>query len=217
MWSVTLHVSVWVEIWNERHRGRGNRGHAPRERVSWNEILFRLRSIKNRHAPRERVSWNCFCSIKWIKCNPSRSTWACELKFEMKDTEEEETEVTLHVSVWVEITEKNFFKTGTKVTLHVSVWVEISQIMYALLHHYVTLHVSVWVEIVNWKKVECTARSRSTWACELKCIIFIKIVPVFASRSTWACELKLCNRQNKSLSTGVTLHVSVWVEIVSVP
>ena len=77
--------------------------------------------------------------------------------------------------------------------------------------------------------------SRSTWACELKCIFdFIKSKllrhaprervswnPYYPpqdkegekSRSTWACELKwhLCLSPISVLK--VTLHVSVWVEI----
>ena len=122
--SVTLHVSVWVEIMPETkgvtimpsrstwacelksdlkspHRGlissrstwacelkckrlgacAACRRHAPRERVSWNSLYSRNYLIHNRHAPRERVSWNSF--QKMVKSN---------------------VEVTLHVSVWVEIT-----------------------------------------------------------------------------------------------------------------
>ena len=55
--------------------------------------------------------------------------------------------VTLHVSVWVEIADKFGERDFYKVTLHVSVWVEIwfDKVLYLLLN--VTLHVSVWVEI----------------------------------------------------------------------
>ena len=55
---VTLHVSVWVEIWNER-RYRGSRGVTLHVSV-WVEIYFGTQFSKNGkgHAPRERVSWN---------------------------------------------------------------------------------------------------------------------------------------------------------------
>ena len=101
------------------------------------------------------------------------------------------------------------------VTLHVSVWVEIFVLWIYLLFYIVTLHVSVWVEII-WKNIykSFCITSRSTWACELKCInmFWTQITspshaprervswnldcPFFLSaknesRSTWACELKL--------------------------
>ena len=143
----------------------------------------------------------------------SRSTWACELKFPVWPLLSEYSkghaprervswnltnlivlsmiQVTLHVSVWVEIL---VIRTSCKtavVTLHVSVWVEIlGGITYGKIHR-VTLHVSVWVEIliagtlsfgiashaprerVSWnileeKEKNSSAGSRSTWACELK-------------------------------------------------
>ena len=56
------------------------RRHAPRERVSWNKQELDSQDNLIRHAPRERVSWNRFCLVFLIYIN-----------------------VTLHVSVWVEI------------------------------------------------------------------------------------------------------------------
>ena len=57
--------------------------------------------------------------------------------------------------------------------------------------------------------------SRSTWACELKfvngCIGYFFLM----SRSTWACELKFRNVFHFAIIMGVTLHVSVWVEIIN--
>ena len=38
--AVTLHVSVWVEIFQRKRMGKGRQGHAPRERVSWNSGLM---------------------------------------------------------------------------------------------------------------------------------------------------------------------------------
>ena len=60
-----------------------------------------IHNIKG-HAPRERVSWN------------------------MEKRENlENIDVTLHVSVWVEIPAVIDVSSATVVTLHVSVWVEI--------------------------------------------------------------------------------------------
>ena len=43
------------------------KGHAPRERVSWNEADLKRNGYKIRcHAPRERVSWNIEHQIKYI-------------------------------------------------------------------------------------------------------------------------------------------------------
>ena len=54
------------------------------------------------------------------------------------------------------------------VTLHVSVWVEMHQKDPCFETNYVTLHVSVWVEIVRGGIFDAQYESRSTWACELK-------------------------------------------------
>ena len=82
---------------------RSRKGHAPRERVSWNlvqaqserpeatsrstwacELKSMLESdspVIASHAPRERVSWNSGYAVRFISPRWSRSTWACELKF----------------------------------------------------------------------------------------------------------------------------------------
>ena len=102
MGGVTLHVSVWVEIkiviykqlqptsrstWAcELKFVNGCMGyfflsHAPRERVSWNDNrVIENSNVNPGHAPRERVSWNSniLAKVGWNL-------------------------VTLHVSVWVEI------------------------------------------------------------------------------------------------------------------
>ena len=188
--------------------------------------------------------------------------------------------VTLHVSVWVEITGNQTTELLDKVTLHVSVWVEIgfkrvddlalkSRSTWACelkwkirknwkWHDRVTLHVSVWVEMENSTNKRRIRMSRSTWACELKFVIsstvtfrsmsrstwacelkFLAAIvynliashaprervswnhygcsPSFLllwSRSTWACELKCGDIQQGYMERRVTLHVSVWVEIV---
>ena len=56
--KVTLHVSVWVEMTDEEPTEEEPTGHAPRERVSWNENVCTDFQICCGHAPRERVSWN---------------------------------------------------------------------------------------------------------------------------------------------------------------
>ena len=76
----------------------------------------------------------------------SRSTWACELKYTIFWYNTYINKVTLHVSVWVEMTETEETPTEEEVTLHVSVWVEI-----------------LGLQRFNYHFV-----SRSTWACELK-------------------------------------------------
>ena len=83
-------------------------------------------------------------------------------------------------------------------------------------------------------------RSRSTWACELKCFhlmvtwylvcshaprervswntpYIVATWQLFLSRSTWACELKFDNEVIANGNITVTLHVSVWVEILILP
>ena len=57
---------------------------------------------QNRHAPRERVSWNDY-----------------------EEYTDKLEEVTLHVSVWVEMSMVSGKLFHVNVTLHVSVWVEI--------------------------------------------------------------------------------------------
>ena len=56
--SVTLHVSVWVEMEPFGKFSCIGLGHAPRERVSWNDFLKGVVTDSGCHAPRERVSWN---------------------------------------------------------------------------------------------------------------------------------------------------------------
>ena len=143
---------------------------------------------------------------------PSRSTWACELKFDKSDSfindtshaprervswnlkiewEQVQTEVTLHVSVWVEIvlTVKPLPFVASRSTWACELKLSAAYSRIGAL--FVTLHVSVWVEILkmNWHIVNMT--SRSTWACELKSLNLFNVKSKSSSRSTWACELKL--------------------------
>ena len=120
--------------------------HAPRERVSWNLVGQPWFSPTLSHAPRERVSWNCFICYTFVPIFRSRSTWACELKSPLSVSS---------TCLW-------------PVTLHVSVWVEISLLDCVRNRGRVTLHVSVWVEMMIAQKQRFVKQSRSTWACELK-------------------------------------------------
>ena len=144
--------------------------------------------------------------------------------------------VTLHVSVWVEIARHSWQYTWlpshaprervswnsqaicmirhSVVTLHVSVWVEISDCRHCIPLCLVTLHVSVWVEIVTFGDFIWESLSRSTWACELKCHEPIAAgSPVsHAPRERVSWNIKDWFIQNR---LWVTLHVSVWVEILS--
>ena len=79
-YAVTLHVSVWVEILCQTIYLKQEPCHAPRERVSWNIFTAPAGILALGHAPRERVSWNV------LSHSSSNSLL-----------------VTLHVSVWVEI------------------------------------------------------------------------------------------------------------------
>ena len=131
-------------------------------------LLPAVSNIAHSHAPRERVSWNT--------PHKFRHTFAS---------------VTLHVSVWVEITWFCLYSLFALVTLHVSVWVEM-------------MILSVWAkcsqghaprERVSWNKADCYSKcrprkSRSTWACELKFSQKRYMCHINQSRSTWACELK---------------------------
>ena len=100
-------------------------------------------------------------------------------------------QVTLHVSVWVEIRSNLAISSTETVTLHVSVWVEMPQKWGLQNSHQVTLHVSVWVEIRVyrpwWKKLRGHApRERVSWNENYDA----KFEQAIRSRSTWACELK---------------------------
>ena len=120
----------------------------------------------------------------------SRSTWACELKCRSSSSSVSRPVVTLHVSVWVEISLRSTSRTRKKVTLHVS----------------------VWVEIFNASSTTIEGVSRSTWACELKCVYndlgLSSLCHAPRERVSWNKELSMW--VNKLM---VTLHVSVWVEI----
>ena len=100
---VTLHVSVWVEMTMMLQCWKPLKRHAPRERVSWNELLFDTVQEAAGHAPRERVSWNhmwpCCHRILIGHAPRERVSWNCKILNLLLTNV-----VTLHVSVWVEMT-----------------------------------------------------------------------------------------------------------------
>ena len=168
VWMVTLHVSVWVEIqirvrqvswysshaprervsWNDRvgYQRLSWVSHAPRERVSWNNGLHLHRCSGDSHAPRERVSWNLQECRQSRPSYPSRSTWACELKYQRM------------LCIWNDRGSRSTWacELKWKFDCKTSWWTQ------------VTLHVSVWVEIIIVTIGSIIRMSRSTWACELK-------------------------------------------------
>ncbi len=121
--QVTLHVSVWVEIPLVHCQPNHLTRHAPRERVSWNQIRPKCRYQSARHAPRERVSWNIDGVLrqghKMRHAPRERVSWNSQ-----EAISEKRSFVTLHVSVWVEIPCRPCKENQHAVTLHVSVWVE---------------------------------------------------------------------------------------------
>ena len=126
-----------------------------------------------------RSTWACelkWNEKHWESCGKgSRSTWACELKSLFPPVKKKGIDVTLHVSVWVEIFE-------TVITLCDAI------------SHAPRERVSWNLEWFHWS---CDSLpSRSTWACELK--LSIRAWSAFRvwSRSTWACELKLSLEYN---------------------
>ena len=189
---VTLHVSVWVEICKEFYKNFKYPCHAPRERVSWNpprKIRLRL------------------------------------------------SEVTLHVSVWVEMLATTFpFSSTLKSRSTWACELKCSHALVFRLKHAVTLHVSVWVEIYLLISNSQILPSRSTWACELKWQIPYIACPFqrhaprervswnSSFRHTCLCGVGHAPRERVSWNAigcpwvsviAVTLHVSVWVEMVS--
>ena len=143
---VTLHVSVWVEISYIGIHAADSSCHAPRERVSWNpEIIGAI--------------------IDGFK---SRSTWACELKFNGEDG---------HVAI---ATSRSTWACELK-------WPAIYWCTVTITSR------STWaceLKLFVISPEPLTLSSRSTWACELKWNYLQFLHRLKWSRSTWACELK---------------------------
>ena len=187
-----------------------------------------------------RSTWACElkyqCTLWNYSWQKSRSTWACELKFGKSIEFDGVYPVTLHVSVWVEIF---VFAVIKGASLSRSTWAcELKSVEWFLDNQEkaVTLHVSVWVEI-SCSFVKPLAKwSRSTWACELKWKSRIGRVAELGhaprERVSWNKTRTVNNliaeshapRERVSwnvISSNicqpkiVTLHVSVWVEMLA--
>ena len=173
--------------------------------------------------------------VKFCFVSVSRSTWACELKWKrcwygQADFGHAPRE---RVS-W------NFqfvlYCLSILVTLHVSVWVEIASLKD--LSIWVKSR-STWACELKWcisTFYKFRLMSRSTWACELKynILVLFLLIPCHAPRErvSWnskriVATLQLfCHAPRERVSWNtreqtavdiivhVTLHVSVWVEIV---
>ncbi len=143
-------------------------GRTPRECVSWNSFSDWMSGIRKSRTPRECVSWNRFASTI------SKTNF-----------------VALHVSAWVEIVQKVFWRDIAQVALHVSAWVEI---------------------FTSWTNVN-QSRSHSTWVRELKFRLF-HITAYSPSRTPRECVSWNVVILNVAIDTIiVALHVSAWVEI----
>ena len=209
---VTLHVSVWVEI--EFEIKHINLPLVTLHVSVWVEMIA-IRSLSHFSMVTLHVS-------VWVEINHTKKPTFS-------------SNVTLHVSVWVEIfkllpTLENY---QSRSTWACELKLVMNKIVAAVKSHAPR-------ERVSWNLTSPTTASkplsRSTWACELKCYPISLSFLFRWSRSTWACELKLslcaCQLQSpwsrstwacelKLLWYGkniqcnhVTLHVSVWVEMV---
>ena len=123
--------------------------HAPRERVSWNGLAVHALTGRSGHAPRERVSWNRFVEQRQSCEVRSRSTWACELKFD-------------------------FLYIFNKVKKSRSTWACELKSRRKNAHQKRNSHAPR--ERVSWNGAGDIGaiqiyRSRSTWACELKLVV----------------------------------------------
>ena len=133
----------WAFVYN----GSEPYGHAPRERVSWNDKYV----ICGYRIPQSRSTWACELKLPFFTrsnvTRSSRSTWACELKSEeMQRAESVSSHAPRERVSWND--SDDFIERIEVVTLHVSVWVEIITLFTSSRANIVTLHVSVWVEII---------------------------------------------------------------------
>ena len=188
---VTLHVSVWVEIWSTRLLLR-----LLKSRSTWAcELKYGKegKPWKYRYVTLHVSVWvEIIHSANLGKSARSRSTWACELKLFYK---------ALH-----------FGRVGHAPRERVS-W----NTPFGRVSLRTTASRSTWaceLKYTNSVLALCVYPSRSTWACELKfcheCIDpYWQIVTLHVS--VWV-EIG-CNVATTKM-LFVTLHVSVWVEIV---
>ena len=212
------------------------KGHAPRERVSWNFIfpdsfvwefvtlhvsvwVEMLGAAMESGVTESRSTWACelkfFNVSSSVLVKVSRSTWACELKYRLPNHRRLRRPSRSTWACELKLLIKN---NGKNISSHAP------------------------RERVSWNSflhlfIPYGKMSRSTWACELKLMSNVQVDSKDVSRSTWACELKYlidkykgsscCHAPRERVSwnhrfigfivfNNVTLHVSVWVEIVNI-
>ena len=178
----------------------GATGTISASRSTW-ACELKFNALQEGNAVQEsRSTWACeLKSIENIyirQCRLSRSTWACELKYRFGYSEM--GDVSCHAPrervSWNRWGIRNIG--SWEVTLHVSVWVEIFRGVSALCELCVTLHVSVWVEIFRWLWAALKFMSRSTWACELKWFPALSsrkdICHAPRERVSWNCYTYTC-------------------------
>ena len=166
---VTLHVSVWVEIYKAIDEGRSL---TVTLHVSvWVEIKYIL---FDEFMTRSRSTWACELKLR-VSCQivgraSSRSTWACELKF-------------------------NLFKVKSKSSRHAPR--ERVSWNFGDIHFIVKKFSHAPRERVSWNTLsndilKTRTMSRSTWACELKfCIAYMTADPrchAPRERVSWNCS-----------------------------
>ena len=121
----------------------------------------------------------------------SRSTWACELKLTLeKSLTFTKSHAPRERVSWNAVILRKF-EIDLNVTLHVSVWVEI-YVQFCENIDYLSR--STWaceLKLSTGAIFLIFSLSRSTWACELKLLPYHAQMFERWSRSTWACELKL--------------------------
>ncbi len=99
-----------------------------------------------------------------------------------------------------------------EVTLHVSVWVEIKIVATLQLFKQSRSTWACELKFTISLNFVSSALSRSTWACELKCIICTVCSCHWSHAPRERVSWNLYTR-SKGDTCKVTLHVSVWVEM----
>ena len=187
---VTLHVSVWVEIYPSVMI----RKKCPMSRSTWACELKYLTFDDGKLLTMSRSTWACELKLQGHAtaslCVSSRSTWACELKYQI-------------IYIWNNHCQSRStwaceLKWRVYMCVCIYVWSRSTWACELKLNHLKKCNGDCSHaprERVSWNVDDSsinayTDRSRSTWACELKCFCFFVLSCCLMSRSTWACELK---------------------------
>ena len=143
--------------------------------------------------PREAVSWNTITNLQQrdIYCQPPREAVSWNI---LGITLVRNTEVSLLVRLWVEISFCNAIFSWSRVSLLVRLWVEISSPLTLALP--MQSSASSWgceLKCQHLIPCHCQLLSASSWGCELKFGLWDRTITQVMSASSWGCELKsLC-------------------------